>query len=127
MDKRAVETDNAPDAVGPYSQAIKTMGMVFCSGQIPVNPKTGELVKGSIEIQVKQVMENIACILDEAGTDLGSVAKTTVFLKDLGNFPVVNEIYGSYFNEPYPARVTIGVKDLPLGADIEIDAIAVLK
>ena len=72
-------------------------------------------------------MENIAHILDEAGTDLNSVVRTTVFLKDLSNFPIVNEIYGSYFNEPYPARVTVGVKDLPLGADIEIDAIAVLE
>jgi 2-iminobutanoate/2-iminopropanoate deaminase len=121
-----ISTKNAPQAIGPYSQAIKVNGMLFCSGQIPLNPETGKLVDGDISAQAKQVMSNLKAVLKEAGGDLSNIVKTTILLKDLEDFKVVNEIYGSYFKEPFPARATFEVARLPMDSNIEIEAIAAI-
>ena len=121
-----ISTKNAPQAIGPYSQAIKVNGMLFCSGQIPLNPETGKLVDGDISAQAKQVMSNLQAVLKEAGGDLSNIVKTTILLKDLEDFKVVNEIYGSYFKEPFPARATFEVARLPMDSNIEIEAIAAI-
>ena len=121
-----INTKNAPAAIGPYSQAIKVNGMLFCSGQIPLNPETGKLVDGDISAQTKQVMSNLKAVLVEAGGDLSNIVKTTILLKDLEDFKVVNEIYGSYFKEPFPARATFEVARLPMDSNIEIEAVAAL-
>jgi 2-iminobutanoate/2-iminopropanoate deaminase len=123
---KIIETKKAPGAIGPYSQAIEANGLVFCSGQIGLDPKTGELVQ-SIETQTRRVMDNLSAVLSAAGTDLSHVVKTTIYLKNISDFPVVNSIYAEYFNIHKPSRATVGVADLPKGALIEIDAIAVLK
>lgn len=121
---KTVHTKNAPEAIGPYSQAIEANGLVFCSGQIGLDPKTGELVQ-SIESQTRRVMDNLVGVLNAAGTDLSFVVKTTIYLKNISDFPVVNSIYAQYFNTHKPSRATVAVADLPKGALIEIDAIAV--
>lgn len=121
-----INTKNAPAAIGPYSQAIKVNGMLFCSGQIPLNPETGKLVDGDISAQTKQVMSNLKAVLVEAGGDLSNIVKTTILLKDLEDFKVVNEVYGSYFKEPFPARATFEVARLPMDSNIEIEAVAAL-
>ena len=118
-----IHTNNAPKAVGPYSQAIVSNGFVFCSGQIGLDPKTQLLVDG-IEAQTHQVLKNVEAVLKEAGTDLSSVIKTTIFGVDMGDFAKVNEIYGQYFSDHKPARATVAVASLPKGAIIEIEAIA---
>ncbi len=122
--KKEIKTDKAPQAIGPYSQAILAQGMVFVSGQIPINPATGELVAGTIKEQTKQVLENIKAILEAAGSSLDSVLKTTVFLQDMNDFAAMNEVYASYFRPPYPARATIQVGRLPRDVKVEIEAIA---
>lgn len=126
MDKQKIETTNAPAAVGPYSQAIKTGNFVFLSGQIPINPETKELLKGDIQEQTHQVFKNIKAVLTEANLTLDNIVKATVFLKDMANFKAVNEVYAQYFNQPYPARSAVAVKDLPLSVDVEIEVIAVI-
>ncbi len=122
-----IETDKAPKAIGPYSQAVKCENMLFISGQIAINPKTQEMVEGGIEEQTKQVMENIKGILEEVGINMEHIVKTTIYLKNLDDFTVVNEIYGSYFEKHKPARATVEVSNLPKGALIEIEAIACIE
>jgi len=123
---KAIHTKKAPGAIGPYSQAVVANGFVFCSGQIGLDPKTGELVEG-IENQTRRVMDNLAVVLSAAGTDLAFVVKTTIYLKNISDFPAVNGIYGEYFTIHKPSRATVGVGDLPKGALIEIDAIATVE
>jgi 2-iminobutanoate/2-iminopropanoate deaminase len=128
--RRVVSTNLAPKAIGPYSQAIVasgTGGLVFCSGQIPLHPETGELVGASdVRAQARQVMENLKGLLEASGSSLAEVVRTTIFLADMGDFGAVNEVYGSYFAAEPPARATIQAAALPRGALIEIDAIAVV-
>lgn len=123
---KQINTKNAPGAIGPYSQAIEANGFLFCSGQIGLDPETGELRPG-IEIQTKQVLENLKAIVEAAGLSLENVLKTTIYLKNLSDFQTVNEIYGKFFGPYKPARVTIEVSGLPKGALIEIDLIAAVN
>jgi len=122
--KKMVETDKAPKAIGPYSQAIQAGNFLFLSGQIPLDPKTGELVQGDIGRQTQQVLENMKGVLESQGLGMKDVVKTTIFLKDIGDFNRVNEVYAAYFPAPAPARSTVEVARLPKGAGIEIEAIA---
>ena len=124
MTKEVINTNNAPEAIGPYSQGVIVGDFVYKSGQIPLNPVTGELVT-DIKLATKQSMENIKAILEEAGTSLNNVVKTSIFLKDLNDFEAVNEVYGTYFIENKPARSCVQVAKLPKDAVIEIEAIAV--
>ena len=122
---KEVRSDAAPDPVGPYSQALVHGGLLFASGQIPLDPSTGELVGGDIEAQTEQVLSNLAAVLEAAGASFDDVLRTTVYLVDLAMFPRVNAVYASRFTrEPQPARATVQVAALPLGAQVEIDAIA---
>jgi 2-iminobutanoate/2-iminopropanoate deaminase len=124
MRKQIVKTEEAPKAIGPYSQAVSVGNLVFLSGQIPLDPATGEIAKGGIAEQTRRVMDNLEAVLRAAGASLSEVVKSTIYLTDLGDFAKVNEVYGSYFpNEP-PARATVEVAALPRGASIEIDMIA---
>jgi 2-iminobutanoate/2-iminopropanoate deaminase len=123
-DLSTVSTDAAPAAIGPYSQAIATDGWVFCSGQIPIDPSTGELVEGGVAAQTERVMTNLAAVLEEAGASLGRVVKTTVFLSDMGTFAEMNEVYGRHFGDHRPARATVEVSALPKGVDVEIECTA---
>ena len=123
--KKVIHTPNAPKAVGPYSQAIEANGMLFISGQIPINPATGQIAEGGITEQTTQVMENIRAILTEAGYSFSDVVKCTCLLNDMGNFAAMNEVYAKYFPEAPPARAAYGVVKLPLGVMIEIETIAV--
>jgi 2-iminobutanoate/2-iminopropanoate deaminase len=122
--KKIISTSDAPAAIGPYSQAIRSGNFIFCSGQIPLDPKSGEMVADDIGAQTRRVLDNISGLLKSEGLLLGDVVKTTIFLTDLGNFQIVNEIYGSYFNNQPPARSTVQVSALPKGAKIEIEVIA---
>ncbi len=122
---KAISTPKAPAAIGPYSQAIEANGMLFCSGQIPINPATGALVEGGIEEQTRQVFQNITEVLAEAGTDLSHVVKTTVFLSDMANFAAMNEVYARFFAQPFPARSAVAVRELPKGALVEIEVLVV--
>jgi len=122
--KKIISTPDAPAAIGPYSQAIRSGNFIFCSGQIPLDPKSGEMVADDIGAQTRRVLDNISGLLKAEGLSLGDVLKTTIFLTDLGNFQIVNEIYGSYFNNQPPARSTVQVSALPKGAKIEIEVIA---
>ena len=124
MKSIAIQTSEAPAAIGPYSQAIKVGNFVFCSGQIPINPKSGEMVSGSIEDETKQVLSNLMAVVKAAGGKPENIVKTTVYVTDMGQFAKINEIYGSYFSAPYPARATVQVAALPKGVHIAIDAIA---
>lgn len=122
---RAIRSSDAPEPVGPYSQAIAHGDTLFCSGQIPLDPKTGEIVAGEIEAQTRQVIANLDAVLKAGGSDLGRVVKTTVYLVDLSLFPRVNAVYAEFFNaDPAPARATVEVSALPLGSQVEIEAIA---
>ncbi len=121
-----VQTENAPAAVGPYSQAIIENGLVFCSGQIGINPQSGELAEG-LENQLKQIMKNITAVLEEADSDLEMVIKTTIFLTSIEDYAAVNEIYGAYFPVHKPARSAVAVSNLPKGALIEIEVLAKVK
>lgn len=126
-ERRAVATENAPKAIGPYSQAVTAGGLLFCSGQIPLDPKTGEMVGAAdVRAQATQVMRNLDGVLRAAGTSFAKVVKTTIYLTDLGDFGAVNEVYGSWFSGEPPARATVQVAGLPKGAMVEIDAIATL-
>lgn len=124
MSKKVIATDKAPQAIGPYSQAVKAGGLLFLSGQIPLDPATGTLRQGDITVQTELVMENIGAVLAAAGLGFDDVVKSTIFLTDLANFAVVNEIYGRRFGAEPPARSTVEVKGLPRGAGVEIEVIA---
>jgi len=122
--KKIIYTKNAPDAVGPYSQAVETNGTLYISGQIPMNPATGKIVEGGIKEQTEQVLKNIEAILTEAGYTFDNVVKSTCLLDDMNNFAVMNEVYAKYYNTNPPARAAFGVVKLPLGVKIEIETIA---
>lgn len=122
--KTIVTTNEAPAAIGPYSQAVVWQGLVFVSGQIPLDPATGALVEGDIATQTRRVLRNLDAILREAGSSLGSVLKTTVYLKDMGEFPLMNQVYAEFFGESLPARATVEVSRLPKDVAVEIDAVA---
>lgn len=121
---KAIHTLKAPAAIGPYSQAIEVNGFVFASGQIPIDPATGSFVEGGVKEQTRQALTNASQILQEAGTDLSHVVKTTVYLADMADFAVMNEVYAQFFSEPYPARSAVAVKDLPKGALVEVEVLA---
>jgi 2-iminobutanoate/2-iminopropanoate deaminase len=122
-----IATDQAPKAIGPYSQAVRTTDLIFTSGQIPLDPATGELLQGSFEEQVHRVFRNLEAVLNEAGSSFDRVLRATVYLTDLGNFQLLNTIYAEYFGSHRPARTTVGVSQLPKGAAVEIDLIAVVS
>lgn len=124
---KTVHSDGAPAAIGPYSQAIRSGGLLFCSGQIPLDPKTGKMVEGGIEPQTERVLENLSAVLAAGGSSPGKVVKTTVYLTDLGDFPAMNRVYGKYFPVDPPARATVQVGKLPAGALVEIDAVASIE
>lgn len=125
MTRRAVSTSAAPSAVGPYSQAIATNDLVFCSGQVGLDPATGELVEGGVEAQTERALKNLEAVLDAAGCSMADVVKTTCFLADIADFGTFNAIYGRFFPDPPPARSTFGVAALPKGAAVEVEAVAV--
>ncbi len=122
-----IQTEHAPAAIGPYSQAIKTGDFVFASGQIPIDPQTGEFVAGGIREQTERVLKNLAAVLEAAGTSLDQVVKTTVFLADMGEFAAMNEVYGKFFTDVPPARATVAAAGLPRDARVEIEAIALVS
>lgn len=122
--KEIIATAHAPAAIGPYSQAVRWNGMVFCSGQIPLDPATGEMVEGGITKQTARVLENLKAVLEASGASLGSVLKTTVFMKDLSEFAAMNEVYAHYFGANPPARATVEAARLPRDARVEIECVA---
>jgi len=124
---KSVHSEGAPAAIGPYSQAIRSGGFLFCSGQIPLDPKTGKMIEGGIEPQTERVLENLSAVLAAGGSSSGKVVKTTVYLTDLGDFPAMNRVYGKYFPVDPPARATVQVVKLPAGALVEIDAVASIE
>jgi 2-iminobutanoate/2-iminopropanoate deaminase len=125
--KQPISTTHAPAAIGPYSQAIKAGGMVFLSGQIPLDPATGQMIEGDVAVQTERVMKNLGAVLEAAGCSFDDIVRTTIFLVNLGDFQVVNETYGRYFKGTPPARATVQVAALPRGSKVEIDAIALAK
>jgi len=127
MEKEIIYTDAAPQAIGTYSQAIKVNSTVYLSGQIPLDPATMEIVDGDISVHIRRVFDNIQAVAQAAGGDLQDIVKLNIFLTDLGHFPIVNEIMGQYFTQPYPARAAVGVAALPKGVGVEMDAIMVLR
>jgi 2-iminobutanoate/2-iminopropanoate deaminase len=126
MKKKVIQTEKAPKAIGPYSQAIATDNMVYTAGQIGLVPATGELIEGGVEEQTRQVLSNLSGVLEAAGSSIANVVKTTVFLKDMGDFPKMNGIYAEFFGENPPARSTVAVAGLPKGAAVEIEAVALI-
>jgi 2-iminobutanoate/2-iminopropanoate deaminase len=124
MIRESVQTDNAPKAIGPYQQAIKANGFIYTAGQIPIDPKTGNLVEGDISAQTRQVLENLKAVLEAGGSALDRVVKATVFLKNMADFAPMNEVYAQYLGSAKPARSTVAVAELPRGALIEIDLVA---
>jgi 2-iminobutanoate/2-iminopropanoate deaminase len=124
IERSAVFTASAPKPIGPYNQAIATGNLVFCSGQVGLDPATGTLVEGGVEAQARQAMKNLGAVLEAAGSSLGDILKTTIYLVDMGDFGAVNAVYGEYLGDPAPARSTVAVAALPAGAKVEIDAIA---
>jgi len=126
MKKNVIQTEKAPRAIGPYSQAIRAGNFLFLSGQIPLGPRTGELIRGDIQQQTQQVLENIRRVLESQNLGMEDVVKVTIFLKNIGDFNQVNEVYGAYFPSSPPARSTVGVAGLPKDAEIEIEAIALV-
>lgn len=127
MKRQIVQTDNAPGAVGPYSQGTRTDQMVFTAGQLPLDPTTGKIVEGDIQDQTRQSLKNLQAVLEAAGAGLDTVMKTTVFLQDMGEFKLMNEIYAEFFPDNPPARSAVEVAALPLGARVEIEAIGLVK
>lgn len=125
MSMKSIHTNQAPAAIGPYSQAIEANGMIFASGQIPIDPATGQFVEGGIQEQTRQALTNARNILQAEGTDMENVIKTTVYLSDIHNFAAMNEVYAQFFTEPFPARSAVAVKDLPKGALVEIEVLAI--
>ena len=126
MRKKVISTEKAPKAIGPYEQAVQVGDFVYASGQIPLDPKTGNLVEGGIAVQTRRVMENLKGVLEAAGSSLDRVVKATVFLKNIGDFAALIEVYGEYLGHAKPARSTVAVADLPRGALVEIDLIALV-
>ena len=124
--KAIIHTESAPAAIGTYSQAVKVNNTVYLSGQIPLVPETMVLIEGDISAQIDQVFENLSAVCEASGGDLSNIVKLNIFLTDLSHFPTVNEIMGQYFQQPYPARAAIGVKELPKGAEVEMDGILVI-
>ncbi|MEE8141503.1 MAG: RidA family protein [Planctomycetota bacterium] len=124
MSKRVIETAAAPQAIGPYSQAVAVGDWVFCSGQIALDPGTGERVTGDVQVETRQVLRNLAAVLEAAGASLEAVVKTTVYLRDMDDFPAMNEIYAEFFSHRPPARATVAVRTLPKEVAVEIDAVA---
>ena len=122
--KTAVSSPDAPKAIGPYSQAVRTGQLLFVSGQVPLDPATGQIVAGDIAVQTRRVFDNLGAVLEAGGRSFADVVRTTVFLADMNDFAAVNEVYGTYFSEPYPARATVQVARLPKDARVEIDVIA---
>lgn len=122
--KKVINTNQAPAAIGPYSQAIKVGNLVYTSGQIPINPATGNFVEGGIKEQTRQSLTNIKAILEETGLSMNNVVKTTVFLADMNDFADMNSVYAEFFSEPYPARSAVAVKTMPKGALVEIEVVA---
>ena len=123
MKKEIIQTDNAPQAIGTYSQAVRVGSTVYLSGQIPLDPATMEVIDGDINAHIKRVFDNLRAVAQAAGGDLQDIVKLNVFLTDLSHFPIVNEIMGEYFAQPYPARAAVGVAALPKGVGVEMDAI----
>ena len=123
--KKIISTSEAPAAIGPYSQAVRSGNFLFCSGQIPLDPQSGQVVSGDIATQTRRVLDNIRAVLKAEGLTFENIVKTTIFLTDLGDFQTVNEVYGSYFKQQPPARSTVQISALPKGAKVEIEAIAV--
>ena len=126
MNKKVIHSDNAPAAIGTYSQAIQTGNLVFLSGQIPLDPGSMEIVGGDFAARARQVFTNLAAVTEAAGGNLGQIVKLTIYLTDLANFATVNSVMSEFFDEPYPARAAVGVASLPKGADVEADAILAL-
>ena len=124
--KETISTENAPGAIGPYSQAVKAGSFVFCSGQIPINPQTGEFVSEDVAEQTRQVLKNLSAVLEAAETNLNNVVKTTVFLADMNDFATMNEVYAEFFSENKPARATVQAARLPRDARVEIECVAVI-
>ena len=124
--KKIISTDSAPKAIGPYSQAVVHNGVAYLSGQIPLDPASGQLVEGDVAVQTERVIENLKAVLEASGSSLAHVLKTGVFLKDMGDFPKMNEVYGRYFGESLPARATVEVARLPRDVRVEIDCIAIV-
>jgi reactive intermediate/imine deaminase len=127
MSKTIISTPLAPQAIGTYSQAVKVDNTVYLSGQIPLDPESMQVVDGNINIQIRRVFDNLQAVAEAAGGDFADIVKLNVFLTDLNNFPIVNEIMAEYFQQPYPARAAVGVAALPKGVGVEMDAIMVLK
>lgn len=127
MTRKRIQTDNAPAAVGPYSQAIVANGLVFTAGQVPLVPETGKLIEGDIQAQTRQALDNVKAVLEAAGSSLAQVVKVTVYLDDINDFAAMNEVYATYFTGEPPARSAFEVARLPLGAQIEIEAVAVVE
>ena len=127
MSRTLIKTDKAPRAIGTYSQGIKTANTVYLSGQIPLDPQTMELVQGSMESQIRRVFDNLNEVAKAAGGGLEHVVKINVYLTDLSNFPLINQVMSEFFDEPYPARAAVGVAALPMGAQVEMDAVIVLE
>lgn len=124
--KEIISTENAPSAIGPYSQAVKTGNMVFVSGQIPIDPKTGEFVSNNVAEQTEQVLKNLAAVLEAAGSNISNVVKTTVFLADMNDFAAMNEVYAKFFSDNKPARATVQAARLPRDARVEIECVALV-
>ncbi len=129
MQKHIISTNKAPQAIGTYSQAVHITGgsTVYLSGQIPLVPETMEMIEGGIDAQINQVFKNLTAVCKESGGSLNNIAKLNVYLTDLNNFPIVNEIMAQYFDEPYPARAVVGINELPKGAQVEMDGVMVIK
>ena len=125
--RQRIQTENAPAAIGPYSQAIKAGGFVFCSGQVALDPQTGQFVAGGVAEQTEQVLKNLSAVLEAAGSSLDQVVKTTVFLADMKEFSAMNEVYARFFSEPPPARATVAAAGLPRDARVEIEAVALVS
>lgn len=125
--RQRIQTENAPAAIGPYSQAIKAGGFVFCSGQVAIDPRTGQFVAGGVAEQTEQVLKNLSAVLEAAGSSLDQVVKTTVFLADMKEFSAMNEVYARFFSEPPPARATVAAAGLPRDARVEIEAVALIS
>ena len=123
MSRKVISTDNAPRAIGTYSQAVQTGQTVYLSGQIPLVPQTMELIEGDIKAQISRVFDNLSAVATASGGSLADIVKLNIYLTDLSNFPIVNEVMATYFDEPYPARAAVGVSELPKGAMVEMDAI----
>ena len=127
MSIQPIETSHAPAAIGPYSQAVVAGGVLYASGQIPLDPATGDIVGGGMAVQAKQVLNNLQAVIEAAGSRLSNVVKVTIYLTDMQQFAAVNEVYGSFFSAPYPARACVEVSKLPKGVDVEMDAIVQLN